>query len=56
MATPGIAANAYASLARITDPSGMGGGLKGISGAGGGEGGGGVAFGDLLKKIGRAHV
>ena len=30
MATPGIAANAYASLARITDPSGMGGGLKGI--------------------------
>ena len=49
MATPGIAANAYASLARITDPSGMGGGLKGISGAGGGEGGGGVAFGDLLK-------
>ena len=28
MATPGIAANAYASLARITDPSGMGGGLS----------------------------
>jgi flagellar hook-basal body complex protein FliE len=48
MATPGIAANAYASLARITDPSGVAGGLKGLSGIGGGNGGGG-AFGDLLK-------
>jgi flagellar hook-basal body complex protein FliE len=50
MATPGIAANAYASLARITDPAGGlgGGGLKGIAGLGK-EGGGGPAFGELLK-------
>ena len=48
MATPGIAANAYASLARITDPTGgVGGSLKGLSGVGGGDGGGG--FGELLK-------
>ena len=49
MATPGIAANAYASLARITDPAGGlgGGGLKGIAGLG--KEGGGPAFGELLK-------
>jgi flagellar hook-basal body complex protein FliE len=49
MATPGIAANAYASLARITDPAGGlgGGGLKGVAGLG--KEGGGQAFGDLLK-------
>lgn len=51
MATPGIAANAYASLARITDPAGGlgGGGLKGLAGIGGGKEGGGPAFGELLK-------
>jgi flagellar hook-basal body complex protein FliE len=50
MATPGIAANAYASLARITDPAGgVGGGLKGLAGIGGGKEGGGPAFGELLK-------
>lgn len=51
MATPGIAANAYASLSRITDPTGgLGGGLKGLAGIGkaGGEGGG-PAFGEVLK-------
>jgi flagellar hook-basal body complex protein FliE len=49
MATPGIAANAYANLARIADPSAaLGGGLKGVAGVGGGEGGG-MAFGDILK-------
>jgi flagellar hook-basal body complex protein FliE len=45
MATPSIAANAYASLSRLTDPSS--GGLKG--GAGAGEGSEGPSFGALLK-------
>jgi flagellar hook-basal body complex protein FliE len=51
MATPGIAAGAYANLARLTDPTGgVGGGLKGVAGIGGGQGGsGGPAFGELLK-------
>src|SRR5262245_22913581 len=48
MATPGIAANAYASLSRIADATGGIGGLKGVSGIGGGEGNG-AAFGDILK-------
>ena len=49
MATPGIAANAYANLSRITDPTGgLGGGLKGVAGLGKSEGGG-PAFGELLK-------
>jgi flagellar hook-basal body complex protein FliE len=41
MPTPAIAANAYASLARLTDPTG---GLAKVAG-GGGEG-----FGDMLKQ------
>jgi flagellar hook-basal body complex protein FliE len=41
MATPSIAANAYASLAKLTDPSGL---TKG-----GGEVSGGPSFGDLVK-------
>ena len=41
MATPSIAANAYASLANLTDPSGL---TKG-----GGEASGGPSFGALLK-------
>lgn len=52
MATPGIAANAYASLARLTDPTGGvgGAGMKGIANIGkGGEGTGGPAFGEVLK-------
>ena len=44
MSTPAIAANAYSSLARLTDP-GAGGGLGKI--AGGGESGG---FSDMLKQ------
>ena len=42
MATPSIAANAYASLAKLTDPSGL---SKGIGEASGGQG-----FGDLVKE------
>ena len=41
MATPGIAANAYASLAKLTDPSSM---AKGLSGESGGP-----SFGALVK-------
>jgi flagellar hook-basal body complex protein FliE len=41
MATPSIAANAYASLAKLTDPSGL---TKGA-----GEASGGQSFGALLK-------
>jgi flagellar hook-basal body complex protein FliE len=40
MASPTVAANAYASLARITDPSG----LKGSTGEGG------PSFGDMVKQ------
>ena len=42
MATPGIAANAYASLAKLTDPSTM---TKCL----GGEASGGPSFGSLVK-------
>ena len=41
MATPGIAANAYASLAKLTDPSTM---TKGLGGESGGP-----SFGSLVK-------
>jgi len=41
MATPSIAANAYASLAKLTDPSGL---TKGASEAAGGQ-----SFGALVK-------
>jgi len=41
MATPSIAANAYASLAKLTDPSGL---TKGV-----GEASGGQSFGSMLK-------
>ena len=41
MATPSIAANAYASLAKLTDPSGL---TKGASEASGGQ-----SFGAMLK-------
>ena len=41
MATPSIAANAYASLAKLTDPSGL---TKGVSEASGGQ-----SFGALVK-------
>ena len=41
MATPSIAANAYASLAKLTDPSGL---TKGA-----GEASGGQSFGTMLK-------
>jgi flagellar hook-basal body complex protein FliE len=41
MATPSIAANAYASLAKLTDPSGL---TKGL-----GEAAGGQSFGALVK-------
>ncbi len=44
MSTPAVAANAYASLARLSDP-GAGGGLGKIGG--GGESG---SFGDMLKQ------
>jgi flagellar hook-basal body complex protein FliE len=46
MATPSIAANAYASLARIATP---GGGASGI-GAGATPAAGGASFGDMLKE------
>jgi flagellar hook-basal body complex protein FliE len=46
MATPGIAANAYAALARIADPSA---GLGGAAGAVSGKGQGGPSFGAMLK-------
>jgi flagellar hook-basal body complex protein FliE len=53
MSTPAIAANSYASLARLTDSaSGLGGGLGGLtkqSGAGGGLGVG-QDFGSMLKE------
>ena len=42
MATPSIAANAYASLAKLTDPSGL---TKGASEASGGP-----SFGTLVKE------
>ena len=42
MATPSIAANAYATLAKLTDPSGL---TKG----GLGQASGGTSFGDMLK-------
>jgi flagellar hook-basal body complex protein FliE len=42
MATPSIAANAYASLAKLTDPSGL---TKSA-----GEGSGGPSFGALVKE------
>jgi flagellar hook-basal body complex protein FliE len=45
MATPSIAANAYASLAKLTDPSAL---TKG-AGAGAGEVSGGPSFGALVK-------
>ncbi|MCX7315225.1 MAG: flagellar hook-basal body complex protein FliE [Alphaproteobacteria bacterium] len=44
MATPSIAANAYASLAKLTDPSAL---TKGAAGA---ASGGGQNFGDMLKS------
>jgi flagellar hook-basal body complex protein FliE len=43
MATPSIAANAYASLAKLTDPSSL------TKGAGAGEVSGGPSFGALVK-------
>jgi flagellar hook-basal body complex protein FliE len=43
MATPSVAANAYASLAKLTDPSGL---TKGAGGAASG----GQSFGALLKE------
>ena len=43
MATPSIAANAYASLAKLTDPSGL---SKGVGAATGG----GQSFGSLVKE------
>ena len=42
MATPSIAANAYASLAKLTDPSGLS--------KGAGEASGGQSFGALVKE------
>ena len=42
MATPSIAANAYASLAKLTDPSGLA--------KGGSEASGGPSFGALVKE------
>ena len=45
MATPSIAANAYASLAKLTDPSGLTKGLGGL-----GEASGGPSFGALVKE------
>lgn len=42
MSTPNIAANAYAALARMTDPAG------GVARTGGGEGG--PSFGAMLKE------
>jgi len=46
MATPGIAANAYASLARLTDPTGV---AKSVGG-GGGDSAAAPNFGALLKN------
>ena len=43
MATPSIAANAYASLAKLTDPAAL------AKGPGAGEGIGGPSFGTLVK-------
>jgi flagellar hook-basal body complex protein FliE len=48
MATPGIAANAYARLARIADPSA---GLGNVAGAVSGNSQGGPSFGSLLKDV-----
>ena len=45
MATPSIAANAYATLAKLTDPSSAL--TKGAAGAG--QAAGGTSFGDMLK-------
>lgn len=44
MATPSVAANAYASLAKLTDPSGL---SKGGAGAATGSG---QSFGSLVKE------
>ena len=44
MATPSVAANAYAALSKIMDPAGMGAGAIGKSGEGNGP-----SFGALLK-------
>ena len=44
MATPSIAANAYASLAKLTDPSSL------TKGVGAGEGAAGPSFGTLVKE------
>jgi flagellar hook-basal body complex protein FliE len=44
MATPSIAANAYASLAKLTDPSGL------TKAAGAGETAAGTSFGTLVKE------
>ncbi|MGH6742355.1 MAG: flagellar hook-basal body complex protein FliE [Bradyrhizobium sp.] len=46
MAIPSVAANAYASLARITDAQGL---AKGATGAVTGDGSGGPSFGTMLK-------
>ena len=43
MATPGLAANAYAQVARVTNP------ISGIGGAGGAGGATGENFGSMLK-------
>ena len=52
MASPTIAANAYASLARMTDPAGgIGGGLGAAGGLGKALEGGGASFGDMLKNV-----
>ena len=48
MTTANIAANAYASLARMTDGAGLGGGLAGGHTKGVGESGG-ASFGNMLK-------
>ena len=48
MATPGIAAGAYAQVARITDPSAGLGGLNKAIGDAGGQGG--PSFGSVLKE------
>jgi len=51
MATPSIAANAYASLARIADPTKSGaGGLGGIAGLGKSSEAGAGSFADMLKS------
>ena len=48
MATPSIAANAYASLAKLTDPSGL---TKGASEATGGQ-----SFGALWARAGIQRI